>query len=231
MLRLDLLMVRAANLRSKMLSILRDTAPSTNRIKDITLEAVNLDADLAAWPQNIPEEWSFSIHSVKGSNLVESDFLDENSVHIYTTVSHATIWNQYRAVRIIANSIYMQLLCLTYSTPHEFVKAQLEACRENIASLAADVCDSLPFFFYAFTSIKPSSALDLTKIENVITYTKREIGPMIANFTAWSLTVAVSTEPVPDVQKQWLRQKLRTIASIAGNGVLESVVERGEFQF
>jgi hypothetical protein len=53
----------------------------------------------------------------------------------------------------------------------------------------------------------------------------------MAGLLAWPLAVAVSTEAVPEPQRQWLERKLKIVASSLGDSILESVAEKREFRF
>ena len=231
MLKLDSLSVRVADLRSKSLNILHRTTSSLDRIKAITLEAKDLQADLATWSQDLPEEWDYSGHSARNLDFAEPDFVDGKFIHVYSSASHAAVWNRYRAFRIITISMCMRLVSLAKEESHNIVKAQLEVYKKTIALLTIDLCNSLPFFFNLFASTEDKLASNLTKRDGDSFCIPRQVVPMIANLTAWPIAVAICTEFVPELQKQWLQRILHTIATSAGNGVLEYVAGRGEFVF
>jgi hypothetical protein len=236
-LKLDSLMIQVAALRSKVLKILREREraliSSANRVRDVVIEAGNLDTALASWPQGMLEEWRFSVQSFadRSEQTTMSHFLFNPSVHSYTTHGHAVVWMRYRAVRLIVCSIRMRLLSILKGQLS--IDAGIGGCQEDISSLATDMCYSVPYFFSSDAkrddSDEPRPA-SVRIVENAIC-PERKIVPRIATLLAWPLAVAVSTEAVPKAQKEWLQRKLKTVARVQGDAALESIAETEEFKF
>lgn len=233
-LELDALMVRVAALRSKTLKIFRQKNPARilqlNK-PDISLEARDLDLALAAWPQDTPEEWRFSIHNLEeGSEQTKSSLLFNDSVRCYTTHGHAAVWMRYLAVRLIVNSILMRLLSALPQGPHQgpSIIERLKACQQDTGSLATDMCHSVPFFFDSSVIQHDVETATFTINDNI---TSPLMAPRIATLLSWPLSVAVSTEAVPVTQKEWLRIKLKVAAGVQGDAVVHSIAEMDEFKF
>lgn len=238
MLELDSLLIRVAILRTRALELLHDkklTLESrTNKLKTVAVETRDLDLAFAAWPQGVSEDWKFSIHpSIECSEPTKSELFYEGSVHKYTTRGHAAIWNRYRAVRLILNTMHMRVLSalVQCTSPEPSINAQLEMCQENIGLLATDLCFSVPVFFNVYNMIQDEAGSEPAWIGNNINCPENEIMLKMAAILAWPLTVAVSTEAVPKAQKVWLQHRLKTVASVIGAGVLHSVAENEEFEF
>jgi len=239
MLEIDALVIRVASLRTKSLTLLSgsDSEPlsNTRHSEAITLEAHELDTALEAWSQTLPKDWKF-LTSIAPSGHPETNYFYNSIVHEYTTYGHAAVWNRYRAIRIIVNSIRIrslsdQLQALEYPSQRSFVAIQQDACQENIQSLVNDLCGGVPFFF---NILDPTGGVAASRSIRLGTYTFRtddEIFPKMAGLIAWPLTVAISTEYVPESQRQWLKGRLKAVAKSLGDAVLESVVEQGEFRF
>lgn len=229
-------MIRVAALRYKSLELCRDKnftlLSRTNKLKDVALEAQELDLALVAWPQGIPKEWNLSIYPfAEGSETRKPDLVYRGYAYTHTTHGHAAIWIQYCAIRLIVNSIRMRLLCARaeFAPQGPSVNSNLEACQVNIKSLATDICYGVPYFFNSYNTTPDKLASKFTRIDDIPTLSECRITPKLAAILAWPLAVAVSTEGVPKAQKQWLQRRLKTIASVIGAPVLYSVADKGEF--
>ena len=227
---------------------------------DIATEARTLDIDLTKWSWRVPEDWHFSTVDDPGNTTGKPNASSFNGrVHKYADLSQALIWIRYRALRLITNSIMLRCLTtarvLEPSLTHLFSKADL--LKKIIDSLATEMCASVPYFF-ATTSTPPidtsASAANppphphytpgtsepaglgtpcLTTMHPAVStnHVTAAILPKIAGLLAWPLTVAVSTEHIPDAQRDWLRAKLLQAAHALGDLVLEAVAKEGEFKF
>ncbi len=231
--KLDSMMVRAADLRAEWLKILpsaHQVTPSLS-VRDLATAAVDLDVDLASWCQGLPKEWKYLIHTVmEVSELTEADLIYDASVYSYTTHGHATVWMRYQAMRLIVSSIRMRLsTILAQRFPRELSQPTFqETYHEEISSAVTDMCRSVPFFF---NSRYDEPMLGFTRSGDNGACPEGKISPMFATFLTWPLAVAFSTEAVPSSQKQWLQRKLRTIAHVQGDVVLQSIAEKEEFRF
>jgi hypothetical protein len=237
-LELDTFMVRIANLRAKSLHVLseRDDEGSLHphQLKIVAGEADELNLALELWSRSISESWQYSIHhsppTPQSSDALEKDQLFEGISHTYPSPAHAAIWNRYRAIRLIVNSIctrsLSELLVVADRLPHcdarsadrlKLVQVQQSKCRENIESLATEICGSLPCFF--------SSGLGLPSTPAAF------ILPKMAVLMVWPVAVAIRTQGIPDPQRIWLKGKLKTAADALGDTMLETVIRNDEFNF
>lgn len=236
MLEFDSLMVRVANLRAKSLALDKQSPLQLDgqQWKDVSTEAEELDIALVSWSQALPEDWQFSAHpSPANTDPPESDLLYTGPVHLYKTHGHAAIWIRYRAIRLIVNSIRNRTLskllqCVCHG---DLIVAQRELCQKNIESITNDMCGSVPFFFNFPNDPAGTPGLKSIRLGKFIINTDDAILPKMAILLAWPLAVAVSTDGIPDPQRQWLRYRLKVAANSLGDAVLESVAERAEFRF
>jgi hypothetical protein len=233
-LQLDALLIRVAALRSATLKLIRGknlVRLLQNDHADAVIEAHKLDVALAEWPKDLPEEWKFSVHYIGGSReAAQLDLLYSDSIYFYRTHGHAAVWMRYLAVRLIVSSIIMRLYSAhpqTLSQGTSF-KEQIEIKQNNISSLATDMCHSVPFFFNSDLIQKDPESTTFRINGNI---TSPQILPRIATILSWPLSVAVCTEAVPVNQKEWLRCKLRLVASVQGDAVVQSVADSEEFKF
>jgi hypothetical protein len=222
-------MIRVAALRSKSLKIFRQKnltrLARTNKL-DIVEEGCELDVALVSWLQDIPKEWLFSIHCLaESSEPTNLDLLNSGSLHYYKTHGHVAVWIRYLAIRRIVSSILVRLLS---ALPQGLsISEQIDACQNSINSLATDMCCSVLFFLNNAIQYDSESSTFGINDNNA----SPEILPRITTILAWPLSVAVSTEVVPVTQKEWLRRKLKTVASVQGDGVLQSIAEAEQFKF
>jgi hypothetical protein len=233
-LEIDSLMIRVAALRTKSLALFGGESMCPFTVEEAAAEAHELDKALALWSQAVPDDWKFSSQPCTARlESPETDLLYNGPVHTYTTHGHACVWNRYRAARLIVNSIGNRSFSNLpqYPSQHSFSMAQQEICRTNIESLANELCGSVPFFFNSPNTPGAGAGSGSIKIGGNVVKTESEILPKMAGLLAWPLTVAVSTDGVPEPQRQWLKRRLKAVAISAGDAVLESVVEQGEFRF
>jgi hypothetical protein len=142
----------------------------------------------------------------------------------YTSHGHASLWIRQRALRLIINSIFIKFIAVRMqnSTDHEHMRWKQNRMRGNLASTSSEMCGDVAFFFSGPRSERPNSA-DV--------HSEHAILPRLAALLAWPLAVAVSTENVPEPQRQWLQGKLRLVASSLGDAILGRVADRGAFIF
>ena len=236
-------MVQAANLRAKSLGFVIDSVDHlcTKSIpfdeqywKEIAEEAQKLDIALTSWSQNLPEDWKFFTHAAPPiTNSPETDLFYNGPTHLYQTHAHAAVWNRYRATRLIVNSIRKRALShlLTCPCHGDLIVSQQELCQKNLDLITNDMCGSVPFFFNLPNFAGGTPGLKSIRLGTFIINSEDDILPKMAILLAWPLTVAVSTDGVPEPQRQWLRHRLKIAAKSLGDSVLESVAERSEFRF
>ncbi|OTA89168.1 hypothetical protein M434DRAFT_112924 [Hypoxylon sp. CO27-5] len=232
MLELDSIMIHVASLRQRSLYLF---LPKSARFSSqplpgqIAAEAQDLDAALESWARDLPEDWRFSTRLDSTAN---SPF--DELIHTYPSHGHGAIWNRYRAVHIIVNSIRRRALSVMAQCSSQVISTQAEQdiCQEKIASLATDLCRSIPFFIASHIIAQDSpSPKRMIKIGSNVIHTNYEILPKLATLLAWPLALAVSTEAVPEPQKQYLKIKLKSVANTLGDSALESVADQAEFKF
>ncbi|KAI0880670.1 uncharacterized protein GGS22DRAFT_81726 [Annulohypoxylon maeteangense] len=230
---IDSIMVRVASLRSRSLHIF---LPKGERFSsqlspiDIASEARDLDIALESWSRNVPEDWKFSTHQ---DPLIDATF--DGLIHTYASHGHATIWNRYRAVHIIINSVRKRALSIASHCSSQSISTNMEQelCLEKISLLSTDLCRCIPFFIASQPVTENSPPKESTSANDAdnATNVRYEILPKLATLLAWPLTLAVSTDAVPEPQKQWLKVKLKSIARSLGDSILETVAEQSEFKF
>ncbi|KAI9661610.1 MAG: hypothetical protein M1821_008848 [Bathelium mastoideum] len=224
----DALMVRVAAFRSKSLGCFRHIdsglAKDMTTLNDLTVEAQDLDHALDTWSLGLPEDFTFSLHLLGKEADSKNSLQYEGATHRYATYGHAAIWNRYRAVRLVVNGVRLRLLSAQDQFSQEAMRldAKLENCEKTINALATDMCRSIPFFF----TVNTTKAVDGPSLGAGSISESEHYIPNIAALLTWPLGVAVSIEAVPYHYKLWLRRRLKKIASVLGNDVVQHVAER-----
>ncbi|KAI9687576.1 MAG: hypothetical protein M1822_002186 [Bathelium mastoideum] len=225
----DALMVRVAAFRSKSLGCFRHIdsglAKDMTTLNDLTVEAQDLDHALDTWSLGLPEDFTFSLHLLgKEADSKNPSLQYEGGTHRYATYGHAAIWNRYRAVRLVVNGVRLRLLSAQDQFSQEAMRLdiKLENCEKTINALATDMCRSISFFF----TVNTTKAVDGPSLGAGSISESEHYIPNIAALLTWPLGVAVSIEAVPYHYKLWLRRRLKTIASVLGNDVVQHVAER-----
>lgn len=231
-LQLDSLMIRVLILRHKSVALFREidaAAPrSIEKAVAVALEADTLDRDLMAWPLTLPPNWNFEIIWTQSQSTPSTIAPTNLPRHIYASVGHAAVWNRYRALRLITNCIHQRsLLSFQPSMRHDAIETSFTKCQENINALAEEMCGGVQFQVDPQTSNKsPQPAIIEYSMASL-----DDLHPSVAGSLAWPLTVAVSIESVPPLEKSWLKAALRAVARKLGHTLLESVTDQGEFRF
>lgn len=237
-LQIDAFMVQVAALREKTLRLL---SPKTlNRTFDerhsieIIFEAEELDSRLASWEHKLPDDWQVGTPCPENSLILDSkNGPFPGPPHSYTSHGHACLWNRYRAIRLIVNSIRVRCLTnvLQHNSSPNVYAAQSVACDAIIGKLATDMCASIPYFFNSPAASAASEGMRWIRLGKHSISSDLEILPKLAWLLAWPLTVALNVETLQEEQRVYLTQKLRDVARCLGDAALESVAERKEFRF
>lgn len=226
-LQIDSLLVRVAAFRARALAFFSNTSvalpTSTPDLEYLAHTGKELEDDLVHWAETMSGEWQEQASGE--SDIDESN--NETYDHLfksYTSHGHASLWIRQRALRLIVNSIFIKFIAVRMQngTDHEHLRWKQNRMRGNLASTSSSLCGDVAFFF-SRSSQEEQNSTDI--------HDEHAILPRLATLLAWPLAVAVSTENVPEPQRQWLQQKLRLVASSLGDAVLGRVADRGAFIF
>jgi hypothetical protein len=220
-------MVRTAAFRSRALAFFSSTPASLPTsapdLEYLAHTGKELEDDLVQWAESMSGEWK----ACRQDPPIEGG-TDENTYdrlfNSYTSHGHTSLWIRQRALRLIINSIFIKFIAVRMqnSTDHEHLRWKQSRMRGNLASTSSELCGDVAFFF---SRPRPERS------DSADTQGEHAILPRLAALLAWPLAVAVSTENVPEPQRQWLQQKLRLVASSLGDAILGRVADRGAFIF
>ncbi|PVI00650.1 hypothetical protein DM02DRAFT_562754, partial [Periconia macrospinosa] len=191
----------------------------------IVAEAEEIDSSLEEWFRNLPNEWKYA-----NSERYQDGF----PIHKYTSHAHAAVWNRYRALRLIANSIRVRALgaLLPDRAQEQFVQIERAACQLKLDILTEDMCSGvLSLFNTPNMSRQVGSESWSIEIGDCAVNSVGEILPKLAHLISWPMLVAVRTEHAPVLKKQWLEARLETVVDVLGNAMLRDAVENGDFVF
>lgn len=191
----------------------------------IAAEAGEIDSALEAWSRSLPNEWRFTD---------AQRYQDGFPVHTHASHAHAAVWIQYRALRLITNSVRMRALRALPPnlTQDDFVQIEYTACLLNTEVLTKDMCSGVSSLFSTpTTSHQAGSESWSIKVGDCAMGSAFEILPKLAHLISWSLFVAVRTEHAPARMKEWLKARLRTVVVVLGNAMLQDAIQNEDFIF
>ncbi|MCJ1379995.1 hypothetical protein MMC17_003098 [Xylographa soralifera] len=162
-----------------------------------------LEADLAKWVTELPPEWTFTTVI----STEDTEIIFEGQCHVYQSLWIAIVWNHYRAIRILVNSLLTSLLDTLSSLQVDdnsgiSQKHRLQSL-DLVSRLATDICSSIPFQLNHNSMAQGNN----TKLAPTLT----------GAFTVlWPLKVAASTTGVSESLYQWVRSLLQSIGNKKG---------------
>ena len=234
-LELDRCTVGAAKLRHQASSLSADSAgllisdryDKMVRLRRLLAEAQTLDDVLVIWANNLPTEYWYSTRSVQDDGRVKTgNRVFDGTVHIYSTVGHAGMWNRYRAIRLTVNDIMLKTLSVLAESPgsdSEYNTESLEeAAKLRIQRLAGDLCASVPCML-GLIETHHVAGHDVTVVTKVPASLKVATKATAASFLCWPLTMATMVSGIPEQHQRYLRNCLLDVSEIVDDGVLERI--------
>jgi hypothetical protein len=176
--------------------------------KKVIANALEIDNELAVWATTCSPAYRYRTVTVEE----KSEDLYFDYYHIYSCISSATVWNDYRVVRILVNELLLQhsrkIMQEEFeSTDAETLSSFLYQLVHDSASitvqLAGDICSTVPFCL-GF-SLKNSQAPKMKHFPKAIT----------GCHLVWPLYIATRTEFGPEM-REWAISRLRGISENMG---------------
>ena len=196
------LSIRYCNLRASMASFDDFSEPER-----IISAAIELNSDFELWAKTSPLQFVYETVTLKERH--EEVFSDHYLV--YTSVWIASLWNNYRCLRVLLNELIMHQLRYIVGTDvgayTEWqnplsIETQLSISKSNLLQLCQDICASVPYFLNFNQNIEAASR-DIPKAVN-------------GNYLMWPLYCAGCTEVVSDIMRMWVARRLQWIADNLG---------------
>ena len=222
-------MVRIATLRCQTQPLLHKLSMMTpEELKYQAMEAHDIDTSLEQYAMCLDLQYAPSAQTQSRSLPLQTRSAHhefEITARSYSSHSHASDWNRYRALLIIVKSIRIRLLRALVKEihPENALLSEIGRCQQTITEMATDMLNSIPYFYIKPHKQGTTPIRSDTGTEVCTHGTDHEIIPLVATLLAWPLTVAVCAETVPEPQKSSLKGVLQFVASITGDNVPTTV--------
>lgn len=219
-------MIRVAKLRHDVRTTLavaqiQNSVITRRKLQDLAEESQGIDNGLTMWILQAPDEWQFLI---AGTPEVYEDtrqgFCSDILPHYYKSVGHAAIWNQYRALRLLVNDMYIQMAEASAKTDYAFAAYELSLARGRMMKLSKDLCDAVSS---QIRQMKKSQAE--RPLEHSAELERMTPVAYAAGLLAWPLAAGSCLATLPDQQRRCIRYYLSTIAQFLGDRILETIAE------
>ena len=194
--------IKYCNLRASMSSFDDHSNPEY-----IISTACALDAECAEWVRKCPFQYIYTTATLKQ----RSDEVFSDHYHVYANIWIATIWNNYRCIRILINELIIdQLKYLFRFNPQSTLlwddsclyENQILASNSTLLQLCHDICSSVPYFLGFNPDLRPN---------------ERPVPKTVGgNLLIWPLYTAAVTGMVSDLMREWVADRLRWISEIMG---------------
>lgn len=195
-------------------------------IDDLEAEARSLDDALQARAAHFPPEWSYQQTKAPLDPMTRNLPYLPTTQYTFSAPSHAAIWSQHFAYRLLLSTIHLSLLALRprpdpfIGSPHCHTQVEHTIQSHRMAdSLAA----SLPSCWAGNLQMPPITTTALSVIKQGTT------NPSQASLAIWPLSIACNiAEPMVDgKQQRWFRERLAWLGKVTGAGILERHASAG----
>lgn len=170
--------------------------------------ALAIDAEYESWGKTCPLQFIYQTVTLRQRS--EEVFSDH--YHVYNNLWIATVWNNYRSVRILLHEILLDQLCHLYLNNPEssllwndlnFFENQVLASNSILLQLCHDICASVPYYL----GFDPNADI----------FSPRQVPKAVAgNLLLWPLYIAGCTDLVSDMMRDWAGGRLRWISDVIG---------------
>lgn len=121
--------------------------PSQEQLTSILDRAIEAEAQVATWPQTVPDDW-FWKPSHTFDNLASHEsklYVYNRRVDVYPDIWVASIWNSYRATMLKIQYTILQTLGFMRPPPLSRTAARVVTAINTVQALVDDICGSVPF--------------------------------------------------------------------------------------
>jgi hypothetical protein len=203
-------------------SIQNPNSPGIAQLQDLIEEAINLDNEVSFWTTRLGLEWCYQTYITDSQSSRNTSY--GGTIHVYSSLSHAVIWNAYRTTRIILKSITIKLLRLleTYRGCDEDFSIQV--AMSSIRELINEVCASIPFFA---GEVRDTSARNNGNGKIIVEDHKVVRGEVKASemaylsFPLYTIIDNFAVSGISYLQQQWIRRCLLSVSHATSYTILE----------
>ena len=223
-LQFDECLVQIAQLRYEMLKLMKTSRTSLRSgrgvcrtgAQSLLKEAQDIDRNLSDWAQALPQQWTYKVHLIEKPFLCDISYSD--TIHIYSSKEHSTLWNRYRGARLATNSIINKLLDHSANPLGPENLAEQDLARRNIQTFVDDICASVAFCLGRVVAAEPPIVLDKDTGKKVHNVSARQ-----AFLLSWPLIIASATSVISEHQRRWIQSQIMVVGQITGSGLLQSL--------
>ena len=218
----DTCLVDLVNLRcrSRTLLVTLASLPAANygkgllhpQIAEIMAFALQLDARLQLLLKRLRQTHTYSTveHEIGSSDV--HDLIFNNKIHLYLTQEAPSLWNSYRAARMICNSVIVAVHHYGSSLFEGKMELVYKASEAKLSALINDVCESVSFHLLDQDPLTYLNEGDICSIK---------LNTDSCEGLIFALIVAMSTTGLDQPRKLWIKDKLRYMAKSMGNATVE----------
>lgn len=163
----------------------------------IAQDAVRLEKEMTSFINKIPSDMKYErvpndLHSTKG---FESTYFP-NFINVFRDLQHASLFNIFWYGRIYVLQTILQYSRYQLSFEPEDVQSRLQ-------DIVNQICESLPQYL---------GDKDCSKIS----ITSKGGKSVAAHYLIWILAAALTVPGVPEAQREWISERLKTIGNVHG---------------
>ena len=171
--------------------------------------ALAIDAELLEWAGKCPASHKYT--TVTPSEA--SEFVYEDYFHVYSSITVATVWNDYRRMRNLCHELLVQHVPYIIKHRAEYpdldfsmkeLKCQLYDSTEKIDCIAREICASVPYHF--------GLHLEDTNLKPGVLAPKAVCGNLLLR----PLYMAGEPRSVSDHMRKWVIGRYEKIAELMG---------------
>jgi hypothetical protein len=192
------------------------------QLKDLIEEALNLDNEILLWTTRLEPQWCYQTYVIDREALRATSY--SGTIHIYSSLSHAVVWNGYRTIRIILKSTLIKLLRQLETYHGHIAELSIQATMSSIRDLIDEVCTSIPFFE---GDVKTISTGNDGKSKIIVEYHKG-VGDEVKasemaylSFPLYTIIDNFAVSGTSYLQQQWIRSRLLSVSHATSYSILE----------
>jgi hypothetical protein len=191
--------------------------------REIIREALKVDADLVSVVLGAEEPWRYqSVAAPTPPSLISTmnSTIWGSFYHVYYSVIACTVWNNYRAIRIIVHELICDTIKQLNSTTDSDRESPQHArlliqCEQTMVQMVEDICASVPFCFGC--ELNPEDADKASSDTGLSSAAAALPVNGSGGFTLmWPLLIAANSGVAPEDMRAWIAGCLDKIGHSMG---------------
>lgn len=194
---------------------------------EIIRTALKIDADMVSLMISVPPLWKYvtvNVPTINGKPISQSFWGD--SYHIYHSISASSIWNNYRAARIIIQELIIDTIKDLETLTNDGISCPqrsylVNQARQTVLQLVEDICASVPYILGMVIEdsghLEASGSSELSPgIDMRVTSSSLQITGAGGLTIMWPLLVAGNSEASNSDLRKWITTYLDKIGHSMG---------------